>query len=246
MSHNSSICFTRRLSGFAFSFFLLFTFFTYSATAQEPQAPASDTAAAMQDTVATGGASIAGDIANGETLFSSYCAACHALDRKITGPALAGVNQRHDQQWLINWIHDSPGMVASGDPAAVAIFEEYNQSPMPPFPQLSEGEVIDILSYIEAETQALQQPAAPAAGGAEQAEDKGTSGITVIGLLVLAALLFLVTLVLNRTIGSLKRVILKNQGVEVAPEVTAKKDYMGALKSWPAIRNSLLFPSWSC
>src|SRR5690606_5549261 len=98
-----------------------------------------DTTAAMQDTVVTGGADIAGDIANGTTLYTNFCAVCHAMDRKLTGPALAGVNQRHDQQWLMDWVRDSPGMVASGDPAAVAIYEEYNKSPMPPFPQLSDG-----------------------------------------------------------------------------------------------------------
>src|SRR3546814_17011689 len=108
MSHNSSICFTRRFPGVAFSLFLLLTSFTYSAWAQATQAPASDTTAATQDTVATGGAALTGDITNGETLFASYCAACHAMDRKITGPALAGVNQRHEKQWLINRKHDSP------------------------------------------------------------------------------------------------------------------------------------------
>lgn len=221
----------RRLSGFALSLILLFASSTYSALAQEPQASADDTVAAMQDTVATGGAAIAGDIANGEALFSSNCAACHAIDRKITGPAMAGVNQRHDQQWLIDWIHDSPGMVASGDPAAVAIFEEYNQSPMPPFPQLTTQDIVDILAYVEAETQALQQPAAAAGGeGAATAQDQGVSSISVIGLIVLVVVLFLIITVLNRTIGSLRKVILKSQGVEVAPEVAPKKDYLASLK----------------
>lgn len=231
MSHNSSICFTRRLSGFALpTFLLLLSLLTNPALAQETAAAPGDTAATQQDTAATGGASIAGDIAAGEALFTRNCAACHAINRKITGPALEGVNQRHDQQWLIDWIHDSPGMIASGDPEAVAIFEEYNQSPMLPFPQLSEGDIIDILAYVEAETQALKQQAAAPAAGAQTSEEKGISGIALIGLLALVALLFLVTMVLNRTIGSLKKVILKNQGVEVAPEVKVKKDYLAGLR----------------
>src|SRR5690606_40242628 len=117
MSHNSSICFMRRLPGFALSFLLLlFTSSTFSALAQTPQASAEDTVAAMQDTVATGGANIAGGIANGQALFSSNCAACHGIDRKLAGPALAGANQRHDQEGPANLAHGSPGTVRTGDP----------------------------------------------------------------------------------------------------------------------------------
>ena len=50
-----------------------------------------------------------GDPAKGEALFKTNCAACHNLDRKMTGPALRNVETRLsdeqglDRQWLYDW-----------------------------------------------------------------------------------------------------------------------------------------------
>ncbi|TFG76049.1 MAG: c-type cytochrome, partial [Flavobacteriales bacterium] len=41
------------------------------------------------DAVIAADASPGGDVAKGKTLFTQNCAACHALNRKMTGPALA-------------------------------------------------------------------------------------------------------------------------------------------------------------
>ena len=62
-----------------------------------------------------------GDVAKGKQLFNQNCAACHALERRMTGPALAGVATRLsedeglDCDWLYSWIRNSAGMIASGD-----------------------------------------------------------------------------------------------------------------------------------
>ena len=74
-----------------------------------------------------------GDVANGEKLFKSTCAACHKLDKKLVGPALLGVTERRDQDWLISWIKDSPGLIKSGDKLAIQVFEENNKLPMKKF-----------------------------------------------------------------------------------------------------------------
>lgn len=87
------------------------------------------------------------DAVNGEKLFKSTCAACHKLDAKLLGPALLGVTERRDQDWLIAWIKDSPGMIKSGDKLAIQVFEENNKLPMIPNPQLSDQDIIDILEY---------------------------------------------------------------------------------------------------
>jgi len=92
-----------------------------------------------------------GNVANGEKLFKSTCAACHKLDKKLVGPALLGVTERRDQDWLISWIKDSPGMIKSGDKLAIQVFEENNKLPMTANPQLSDQDIIDILAYTKGE-----------------------------------------------------------------------------------------------
>ncbi|WP_457610570.1 c-type cytochrome [Lutibacter sp.] len=92
-----------------------------------------------------------GDVVNGEKLFKSTCAACHRLDKKLVGPALKGVTDKREQDWLISWIKDSPGMIKSGDKLAIQVFEENNKLPMTPNPQLSDQDIIDILAYTKGE-----------------------------------------------------------------------------------------------
>ena len=45
---------------------------------------------------------------DGKALFSANCASCHAVNKKLTGPALAGVEDRWpDKQNLYAWIKNS-------------------------------------------------------------------------------------------------------------------------------------------
>ena len=88
------------------------------------------------------------DPAKGKELFNSLCAACHKRYKKMTGPALFGVTERHSTEWLYSWIKNSAAMVASGDPEAVTIYEEYNKTAMNAFPQLSNADIDNILAYV--------------------------------------------------------------------------------------------------
>jgi mono/diheme cytochrome c family protein len=89
---------------------------------------------------------------DGEELFKTRCTACHSVGAKrLVGPGLAGINDKRTQEWLVTWIKDSQAMIASGDADAVAIFEEYNKSPMIPFADLSDAEIISMLDYIKGE-----------------------------------------------------------------------------------------------
>ena len=85
------------------------------------------------------------DIDKGKSLFNMNCAACHKLNKRAVGPALAGVSQKYEKEWLYAWIKNSMAMVKSGDPQAVAIYEEYNKSVMTAFPQLSNEDIDNIL-----------------------------------------------------------------------------------------------------
>ncbi|HET8837454.1 MAG TPA: c-type cytochrome [Flavobacteriaceae bacterium] len=160
---------------------------------------------ASQETAASADASSSdlGDPEKGKSLFNANCAACHRPYKKMTGPALHGITERMDKQWIYDWIHNSTAMIEAGDPEAVAIFEEYNKMPMPPFPQLSKKDIDDILAYVE---QPKPEPAAAAAApaGTQTSEDGGgMSGNVILGILafvliVLVAILFLVNKTLNR------------------------------------------------
>jgi len=83
----------------------------------------------------------------GKKLFKSLCASCHKLDKKLVGPALAGIESRRENDWLKAWIKNNAELRATGDADAVAIFEEYNGSNMSAFPQLTDQNIDDILYY---------------------------------------------------------------------------------------------------
>ena len=50
-------------------------------------------------------------VENGEQLYKVNCTSCHAIDKKLIGPALAGVNDKYSQEWLIKWIKNSAEMI---------------------------------------------------------------------------------------------------------------------------------------
>ena len=83
----------------------------------------------------------------GQKLYKQLCASCHKLDKKLVGPALGGVEERRENEWLIKWIRNNAELRASGDRDAIAIYEEYNAAAMNAFPQLSDEQINDILYY---------------------------------------------------------------------------------------------------
>ena len=95
----------------------------------------------------------------------AVCAACHTIGKgKLIGPDLKGVNDRHDEAWLISFIKSSQKMIKNGDPVAVKLFEENNKIPMPDN-NLTDDQIRRILTYIknydEAAVAAIQATAQP-------------------------------------------------------------------------------------
>lgn len=177
---------------------------------------------------------VAGDAAAGEALFKANCTSCHALNKRVLGPALAGINQKYnDEAYLIKWIKNSPAVIASGDKRAVAIYEEYNKAAMTPFPQLSDDDVKNILAYIQVEGDKKPEAATGAATGTEAA-DTGVSDFMLIGLVAVVIIAFLVILVLNRVIGTLERLLLKKGDtivlLEEEDEAAEQKDKLATVK----------------
>jgi len=145
-----------------------------------------------------------GDPAKGKSLFNTNCASCHQLDRKMTGPALRNIEKRlADEQglgkdWIYGWIHNSSGVIKSGDAYANEIYNEYNGTAMTAFPQLSETDIDDILAYTAAEPPAPEPSKKVVTGGDGSGSGGGTSNKLILGALALLFALLAVSLVLVR------------------------------------------------
>ena len=183
--------------------------------------------AAAETAAADAGPCGPGDPVKGKQLFNQNCAACHALDRRMTGPALANVAARLieeeglDCEWIYSWIKNSAGMIASGDSYANAIYAEYNQAAMTAFPTLSEQDINDILAYTEAPPPAPVAAATTAAAdGAAQGDTGGVSSELILGALALVfALLVMMLFLVNRTL----RRIAEANGVILEKEKAEKR-----------------------
>ena len=98
------------------------------------------------------------DQLEGAQYFNQICTACHTIGKgRLVGPDLANVQERRSDQWLQKFIKSSQTLINSGDPDAVAIFEEYNKMVMPDAP-FTDDQIGAVIVYIKA-----------ASGGSEEA-----------------------------------------------------------------------------
>lgn len=91
-------------------------------------------------------------VEEGKSIFLSRCAACHNVNKQLTGPALAGVHERRSIEWIVNFVNSSQAMVKKGDKDAVALFEKFNKVPMPDHPDLTADHIKSIVEYIKSES----------------------------------------------------------------------------------------------
>lgn len=70
------------------------------------------------------------ELANqGQSLFNTYCTACHMPNRKLIGPDVSGVFERRSPEWVMNLLLNPTQMLAE-DPIAIALLKQYNNIPM--------------------------------------------------------------------------------------------------------------------
>ena len=91
----------------------------------------------------------------GQALFQKMCAPCHTIGggRRV-GPDLAGVTDRRDHGWLIDFITNPPQMLARKDPAALALATGYPGVRMPVM-GLGASDAADLISYLHDQTARL-------------------------------------------------------------------------------------------
>jgi cytochrome c2 len=145
---------------------------------------------------------------SGVTLYKANCAACHNIGKgKLVGPDLKGISDRRQEAWLLKWIKSSQSLVKSGDPDAVAVFNENNKIAMQDFPSLSDEQIKSILDYIKNEGSGLATTAvaAPAVTNTDPKTNQGgfSLSLTNIMLLALIVLMLFIIFMLTRTIGKL-------------------------------------------
>ncbi len=85
----------------------------------------------------------------GAAVFAMKCAKCHTIGRgDRVGPDLRGVSDRHEREWIINFIMH-PGDYLDTDPAARELLRKYNGVRMEET-HLTRAQVEDALEFVKA------------------------------------------------------------------------------------------------
>lgn len=159
---------------------------------------------------------------DGEALFKANCTSCHAVKEKVIGPALKGISQRRQEDWLLKWIKNSQAVVKSGDEYAVKLFNDYNKLAMTSF-NLKDDEIKAILAYIKTEESKPDAVAGPV-GGAQSALPQEEKPIWP-WLLVSLVVLYLLSGILRRVQETLAGAVRQKQGLpEPAPTTARQKN----------------------
>lgn len=147
-------------------------------------------------------------ISQGEQLFSEYqCNTCHKVGAKLVGPALAGVYDRREIDWIYKWVKNSQALIASGDPQANALYNEYNQLVMAPY-DLEDEQILSILAYVRDTEENPPVPDTPVADGAS-GEAAAGSGIPSSYLNIIVAALVVVLVLILIVLGIIITVLKK-------------------------------------
>lgn len=149
------------------------------------------------------------DAAAGKTIFMSKCASCHNVLKKGTGPALAGLEERHnwaDHKELLAWINN-PAAYMAKDPYTQGLKAEYG-SMMTAFADVTLQDVDNIVAYVN---EAAKPAPAPAAGAGEATEEGGGNSV-FFGIISL--LLGIIALILMQVNSNLKKLSDEAEGVK--------------------------------
>lgn len=150
---------------------------------------------------------------DGRALFTANCATCHNPLKDATGPALKNVDKAWPRpDWGYDWIHNPSGMIASGDPHAVELFNKYKPTVMTAFPNLKKDEIDAIIKYVDTYEPPNQNPGGPS--GAAAPEEDNSWLYTLI-----TAIMLILAIILWRVNAGLKRVAQEKEGVAVEKEI---------------------------
>ena len=172
-------------------------------------------------------------IQKGEEIFKTNCVSCHSIGKSaLIGPGLEDVTEKRKKEWLKKWINSSSDFIASGDPDAIAIYEEWNKVAMTSF--YFEDEDFDAL-YAYLKNPPIQEDIVSA--DLTLAEDQGvrTSTKLMFIALFLLMLVYLLTSLKNKLKESL------GQETETIPETL-----LSQFNLFVAENRNVVFASVAC
>ncbi len=148
-------------------------------------------------------------ISAGQALFNANCKACHRVHQKLVGPALAGVYDRTPSiDWIKSFVKNSSAVIASGEPYAVKLYNDYNKTQMTAFSAFKDEEIMNILAYVKAETDKGPEPttnAGPTPPTGTTPQDGLPSSYLNVILIGMVVILILLLVVLGFLVSALKR-----------------------------------------
>jgi len=157
------------------------------------------------------------DAAAGKAIFTGKCAACHNVFKKMTGPALMGLEERGkwaDHKELLAWINN-PAAYMAKDPYTQGLKAEYGPM-MTGFADVTLKDVDDMVAYINAEV--ANKNAAPKPGAVTETADIGNQNAIIFG--VISLVLGIIALILMQVNSNLKKMSDDSEGI-VRPEPVA-------------------------
>lgn len=195
--------------------FLLPLSLSAQASAEEATPDGTEATEAAEEPAAAG----AIDLEAGKTLFLNNCASCHARNmvQNLTGPALGGVEERwaaYPQEELYSWIRNSQASIASGQPRAVELWEQWKPTQMNNFTNLTDGDIDNILAYIEQEYQKTLTGTTAGGPGAVAVAVEETDNTPLF--ILLAVVLTILAVVLARIVSNLSYMIQVQEGTAAA------------------------------
>lgn len=175
---------------------------------------------------------------DGAAIFQQNCAACHSVNKDLTGPKLAGFESRGpwaDKKQLVAWIHN-PAKFMQTDPYTQQLKQQYGGVVMTGFPQLSEKEIDAIVTYIN------KAAAAVPAGGGTGGTTSDPSGIrysesdNTILYGILTLILAVVALVMLQVNSNLRKLADDKEGIPTEDPIPFYRN-----KSYITLLTILLF-----
>jgi cytochrome c2 len=171
---------------------------------------------------------------NGQALFSSNCASCHAVHKDLTGPALAGVEERWgDKTRLYSWIRNNQAFLKTGDKYANELYLKWNKTPMNLFPNLTDPQIDAILNYVKTVPDPKAAGGTPGAAGSPASDTSGDNSL-LFGILTL--ILAVVALVLLQVNSNLKKLADEKENITALEPVPFWRN-----KAYIALFTILLF-----
>lgn len=131
---------------------------------------------------------------DGKALFQQNCASCHAVNKNLTGPALAGIEERvPDKKLLYAWIRNNQAVLATGNKYFTDLYNSYNKTAMNLFPNLTDAEIDAMLGYIKTQV-GPATPAQGSEGGKVDAKAAASDNSLLYGILTLILAIIVFTL----------------------------------------------------